>query len=421
MTDNIGKTIYGYDSIYQLTSVQYPDKPSVSYAYDPVGNRQTMTVGTNSPVNYTYNNANMLQTAGITTFTYDGNGNMVQQTTGGQNTNYVYDTQNHLTQVTLPSGTKSLFGYDYTGMRISDTEPGPNGNPETKSSLWNGMDVVNEDSPYKRESYNVLNGINLSKSILGKNSPNPRVNYFEFDGLGSVADTTDSTENIMDKFRYDPYGQTLSGGQNNDNDLQFAGSMGVRDQGKSELIYMRNRWYNPELGVFLSKDPIGFRGGINLYDYAESVGKPSMNLYEYAESVGKPSLNLYEYANNNPLRFTDPLGLFETQISIDITSFGINGNFPLAVYNNGSLSLAPNFGSYTLSGTDALVGGDFQFHYNTDTQLLPPGWSAAFGLNKFLSIGADSTGGIVNLGLGVGLPVAVSRDFLSVPQSRGCQ
>jgi RHS repeat-associated protein len=47
------------------------------------------------------------------------------------------------------------------------------------------------------------------------------------------------------------------------------------------LVYMRNRWYDPNTGRFTQEDPIGYAGGINLYGY-----------------VG-----------NNPVSFSDPFGL----------------------------------------------------------------------------------------------------------------
>ena len=47
------------------------------------------------------------------------------------------------------------------------------------------------------------------------------------------------------------------------------------------LYYYRNRWYDPEIGRFISEDPIGFAGG---------------------------DINLYGYVGNNPLSFTDPSG-----------------------------------------------------------------------------------------------------------------
>lgn len=48
------------------------------------------------------------------------------------------------------------------------------------------------------------------------------------------------------------------------------------------LLYMRARYYDPEVGRFISKDPIGFWGG---------------------------DLNLYAYVVNNPVNYVDPSGL----------------------------------------------------------------------------------------------------------------
>jgi RHS repeat-associated protein len=34
------------------------------------------------------------------------------------------------------------------------------------------------------------------------------------------------------------------------------------------FVYLRNRWYDPQTGRFLTQDPIGLAGGVNLYSYA---------------------------------------------------------------------------------------------------------------------------------------------------------
>ncbi len=42
------------------------------------------------------------------------------------------------------------------------------------------------------------------------------------------------------------------------------------DRADSDLLYMRQRFYDFALGRFLNKDPIGFSGGLNLFPYGAS-------------------------------------------------------------------------------------------------------------------------------------------------------
>jgi RHS repeat-associated protein len=51
------------------------------------------------------------------------------------------------------------------------------------------------------------------------------------------------------------------------------GSLGVRTDADTGMIYMRQRWYDPTLQRFISRDPIGLAGGANLYAYAD--GNPT--------------------------------------------------------------------------------------------------------------------------------------------------
>ena len=51
---------------------------------------------------------------------------------------------------------------------------------------------------------------------------------------------------------------------------------GYRLDPESQLYYVRNRTYNPVLGRWIQRDPIGYNGGINLYGYVES-GPASYN------------------------------------------------------------------------------------------------------------------------------------------------
>jgi RHS repeat-associated protein len=63
------------------------------------------------------------------------------------------------------------------------------------------------------------------------------------------------------------------------------------------LHYNYFRYYDPTTGRYITPDPIGLEGGINLFAYVDSVGKPHSGT------------NLYAYTENNPVNFVDPLGL----------------------------------------------------------------------------------------------------------------
>jgi len=111
------------------------------------------------------------------------------------------------------------------------------------------------------------------------------------DGLGSTVAETDSDASVQVTYMYEPFGRTTATGTTA-NRFQFAGR---EDDGSTGLYYYRWRYFSPGLHRFLSEDPIGLIGGVNLY----------------------------RYVRNNPVAFTDPLGLAELTVT---TYTGIGGN-----------------------------------------------------------------------------------------------
>ncbi len=106
--------------------------------------------------------------------------------------------------------------------------------------------------------------------------------FYHFDGLGSTGAITNPSGNIVNKYAYDEYGNVLNQVEAVSNPFKYVGRYGVMAD-DTGLLYMRARYYDPDTGRFLSKDPIRFRGG---------------------------DVNLYRYALNNPVNWVDPLGLF---------------------------------------------------------------------------------------------------------------
>jgi RHS repeat-associated protein len=72
------------------------------------------------------------------------------------------------------------------------------------------------------------------------------------------------------------------------------------------LHYNYFRYYNPQTGRYITPDPIGLEGGVNLFAYVDSVGKP------YVET------NLYTYTANNPINRVDPFGLQNSPASMGL-------------------------------------------------------------------------------------------------------
>jgi RHS repeat-associated protein len=101
------------------------------------------------------------------------------------------------------------------------------------------------------------------------------LNYLT-DALGSSIRLTDKTGVKVVDYTYDPYGNTTADATV-DNPFQYTG----RENDNTGLYYYRARYYSPAMQRFISEDPIGLNGGINVYGYVEG----------------------------NPIKFTDPYGL----------------------------------------------------------------------------------------------------------------
>jgi RHS repeat-associated protein len=111
---------------------------------------------------------------------------------------------------------------------------------------------------------------------------NGKVYYYHADGLGSIVALTDSRQKVVESYEYDSFGYMKRHGELSDQPFTFTGR--ERDD-ETGLYYYRARYYDPQIGRFISKDPIGFKGG----------------------------LNLYAYVGNNPVREIDPYGLAECE------------------------------------------------------------------------------------------------------------
>jgi RHS repeat-associated protein len=108
--------------------------------------------------------------------------------------------------------------------------------------------------------------------------------FYHSDWLGSTRWTSDITGNTFPQaLRFDAFGNRSATGDPanwHPTDLQFAGKWGYQTEWASStdpglgLQYLHHRHYDPAVGRFLSPDPIGYAGGLNLYAYpSDPVGR----------------------------------------------------------------------------------------------------------------------------------------------------
>ena len=88
------------------------------------------------------------------------------------------------------------------------------------------------------------------------------------DALGSLLHIVDAAGATTATYTYEPYGAVTHSGTDNTG-FQYTG----REVDVGGLMYYRARYYNPRTARFISEDPIGLAGGVNLYGYVE--GSPT--------------------------------------------------------------------------------------------------------------------------------------------------
>ena len=267
--------LYSYDALNRVTSVDYGDGQTQGYTFDQMGNRMTKTDSVNGSESYTVNADNMLtsRTVGGTTSSYtnDTDGNML---TGSGRTN-TWDSRNRMTKCVNGTNT-STFIYGSDGIRHSSVV-------NTVST-----DFVLDNNMFVRELHS---GNVKATYFMGASGPAYRrddanggtVRWYLYDGLGSVLGEVDPNGNITARRKYDVYGATRTGSDAGTSKHKFVGRLGHPSEDETSLIYMQARYYDPQIGRFVSEDPKG--DGSNWFVYSAS------NPVNFSDATGKSITN----------------------------------------------------------------------------------------------------------------------------------
>ena len=322
---------YGYDNAYRLLTVNSNNNShDFAYTYDEVGNRKTKTA--NGVVHhYVHGAGNRLNTVNLNSatgsqvyrFEYDDNGSMIKKyNSANQEVLDVSYDQRRLASfmgVANPAADVS-FKYDANLYRIQKQQ-----DSATKKYLLEGehMEAIYNASDELQASY--LRGAVVDEVITGFEKNDNGImqsRTFHHDQVNSVVALSDHNGAIKQSLSYGPFGEALTTSGSSHNAMQYTG----REQdSESGLYYYRARYYDPEMGRFISEDPIGFKGGVNFY----------------------------AYVGNNPLIYNDPSGNLRSRAGLFRDSVKVISSGAGVVYGAGAVA-----GGTALSSTfaGAIVG-----------------------------------------------------------------
>ena len=218
-------------------------------------------------------------------FAYDDNGSMTGKFNGAGQTllNVDYDQRRLASVMAVDNIPNSLaFKYDANAYRIE--KQNSSGSKKYYLEAEHLESVYDENNQLQA---NYLRGAVVDE-IISAFERNASSGLMEnrtvhHDQVNSVVALSDHNGQTVQNHSYGPFGEALASTGTSPNTMKYTG----REQdAESGLYYYRARYYDPELGRFISEDPIAFQGGINFY----------------------------AYVGNNPLSSNDPMGLKGTSI-----------------------------------------------------------------------------------------------------------
>ncbi|QIA02447.1 RHS repeat protein [Pseudomonas fluorescens] len=258
-----GQRSYTYDALDRLIRVRHTrDDLPENFAHDPAGN--LLLQDRPGP---TQIKGNRLLMQGDRHYDYDAFGNLIRERRGRAQiliTEYRYDSQHRLIGLTRPDGNSASYQYDAFGRRIRKTVNG-----QTTEFFWQGDHLIAESSPTQHRSFIYEPGTFRPLAMLdGKGPKRACPFYYQLDHLGTPQELTDYSGEIVWSAKYSAYGKVTS--------LELATedylNQPLRFQGQyfddeSGLHYNRHRYYDPDVGRYLTPDPVKLAGGLNQYQY----------------------------------------------------------------------------------------------------------------------------------------------------------
>ncbi|HEX2205847.1 MAG TPA: RHS repeat-associated core domain-containing protein [Longimicrobium sp.] len=221
---------------------------SVAYTYDRAGNR------TDRGAVYTPGSNRLTSVDGYT-LEYDADGNLTRKFKSGViDQRLFWSALGQLDSVRTGAVT-TRYGYDGWGRRIRQ---------DATRFVYDRDDLLAEFPADTTGIVEYTHFPGVDQPLAARSGG--RTTYYVLDGKGNVSGRISGPGTLEARLRYTPWGAAeLTTGT--PGRLRFKGREFDVQTG---LYYVRERWYDPQIGRFVSEDPSGLEGGINPYAFADN-------------------------------------------------------------------------------------------------------------------------------------------------------
>ncbi|OAI58867.1 hypothetical protein RSP795_22525 [Ralstonia solanacearum] len=399
----MGVVVSGYDAADRLLADDSRNWSDRRYSYDAADNRTSATSRT-AKQTIVPNALNQMQTVNGQPTQYDAAGNLLED----EARQYDWDAEHRLIRIRYKAqaGKETRFGYDGLGRRTVITEVDGTGTTETHY-IWCGEAICQ-----KRDANGQLlrayypegeSGPEIGKRVAkadtgtetdadgdehdgrdqdgddGKSAPQTESTgslIYARNHLGSVTDTLTPDGRAVTHTEYGPYGELVKSQGRAEYRSDF-GYAGMQYHAASGMYLTLFRAYDPGTGRWVSRDPIGERGGFNLYGYVH--GNP-VSLIDRLGLATREQIN----AAVQVLRESFPEVLAASPNSVTGVAglSGVVGN-PLAGKTDLSGNIQYNADLYGADGVPVKADNldDFLQTIAHEMQHLNEGWQDRVGVN----------------------------------------
>ena len=283
-TDSKNSVSYEYDN---LGNIVKKNEGGIEYTYKYLSNNRLKSVESNNKkINISYDESNPLYPS------------LIERSEGEKREEIKLSYEGRRLSIVEIGTKKYLYKYDSLGQRVIKEE----GNNKERYQYQDGrIKQVEKEGEYSLIYSYSSNGIIQSVSEIS--NKDIKTYFYLIDIIGNIVGLVDGNGNIVVEYDYSSYGKVEvkkdTVGISKKDHIRYKGY--IYDE-ETKLYYLISRYYDPEIGRFISPDSV-----------------------EYIEPSSISGLNLYVYCGNDPINMYDPSGNFAISIGLLLAIGGIVG------------------------------------------------------------------------------------------------